>query len=1035
MTKAKRMLSLLLAVIMILSVIPITASAAENDGTTGGIKTHKEYNEETGYLTLEAYVTGESQTQIVAQPVDIALVLDVSGSMEELERSTLYGWAYKYSDSFIEVGSKGSMDALDTVYGAEEGVYVIKSTGLSDSYAPMRYVNGEWQYEGLKAPLLGSKWKPVEDSDWGSGKIYITKLNALKIAVKRFIDSAAAASDPTNPNRISIIKFAGTKTNAVGNDTYKEGGFTYNYSQIVQNLTDVNANKEALKDVIGTSAKAASDTNPRGLTPGGATQADFGMQHAQTVLANTDSSRKKVAIMFTDGEPTSGNSFETAVANGAITTAKALKDSGTTIFTVGCFSSTPSTNTTNYMNYVSSNYPNATSLTSGEASVSTKYYSTAATSVDLTGIFKKISQEIGGASVTLTETTVLKDTVSKYFDLDTDGADAKAIKVHTETCTAIDADGNPTAWSNDNNPNQYKADVVGKTITVTGFDYSANWVGSHNGRPGGKKIVLEIPIKPIDEKCWGLGLPTNDAENSGIYVDNKPVAPFSVPTVNFPYYEIVHVKQNADGTLSYTGDTEETLGVTVVPTETLANRVRIENASATVDLTTKVPNGYLYGGSFSNKECTIAQTYANGENPASFHPQNGATYYIWEAPVDYLVPKSLSLSKTIDGQPNVIGFYLLTGVDRLYYQSAGFDVTDGSGNSISITDVGEAGGTALNGGSGKVYQSLTTVYTNGSSDTYKPGAGVFAPLSASSYLACFSVPESAWATKGQKVVFTPYWITLDGMKVTGTTTRTCQSDGPGSRVVKKIAETVSGSTIMPANTAVQMLLTACGNVAVDGSENAPSASVDPIDPIDPFVPIDPIDPVTPVDPVDPVEPAKQFSVTVYDGGSVYTLSAEAGEDISSRLVSAGMHGMRFAGWFLDERSTAAAELKNVQGDMDVYAKYVSDTYLTLRYRNVGLFRSRNVKLYAALDSTDYAEAGFVIDGKAVSCPITKDAYTAFFLYGSTVREDNTLVSYTYGTSDLRYGDTVEITPYWVTLDGTTVYGTTQTLTYGRFGLM
>lgn len=1032
MTKAKRMLSLLLAVIMILSVMPITASAAENDGTTGGIKTHKEYNEETGYLTLEAYVTGESQTQVVAQPVDIALVLDVSGSMEELERSTLYGWAYKYSDSFIEVGSKGSMDALDTVYGAEEGVYVIKSTGLSDSYAPMRYVNGEWQYEGLKAPLLGSKWKPVEDSDWGSGKIYITKLNALKIAVKRFIDSAAAASDPTNPNRISIIKFAGTKTNAVGNDTYKEGGFTYNYSQIVQNLTDVNANKEALKDVIGTSAKAASDTNPRGLTPGGATQADFGMQHAQTVLANTDSSRKKVAIMFTDGEPTSGNSFETAVANGAITTAKALKDSGTTIFTVGCFSSTPSTNTTNYMNYVSSNYPNATSLTSEGASVSTKYYSTAATSVDLTGIFQTISQEIGGASVTLTATTVLKDTVSKYFDLDTDGADAKAIKVHTETCTAIDADGNPTAWSNDNNPNQYKADVVGKTITVTGFDYSANWVGSHNGQPGGKKIVLEIPIKPIDEKCWGLGLPTNDAENSGIYVDNKPVAPFSVPTVNFPYYEIVHVKQNADGTLSYTGDTEKTLGETVVPTETLANRVRIENASATVDLTTKVPNGYLYGGSFSNKECTEAQTYANGETPAFFNPESGKTYYIWEAPVAYLVPKSLSLSKTIDGQPNVIGFYLLTGVDRLNYQSAGFDVTDGDGKAISITDVGESGSTALNGSSSSVYQSLTTKYTNGSSDTYMPGDGVFKPLSASSYLACFSVPESAWAAKDQKVVFTPYWITLDGMKVTGTTTRTCQSDGPGSRVVKKIAETVSGSTIMPANTAVQMLLTACGNVAVDGSENAPSASVDPIDPIDPFVPIDPIDPVTPVD---PVEPAKQFSVTVYDGGSVYTLSAEAGEDISSRLVSAGMHGMRFAGWFLDERSTAAAELKNVQGDMDVYAKYVSDTYLTLRYRNVGLFRSRNVKLYAALDSTDYAEAGFVIDGKAVSCPITKDAYTAFFLYGSTVREDNTLVSYTYGTSDLRYGDTVEITPYWVTLDGTTVYGTTQTLTYGRFGLM
>lgn len=1021
MTKAKRMLSLLLAVIMILSVMPITASAAENDGTTGGIKTHKEYNEETGYLTLEAYVTGESQTQIVAQPVDIALVIDTSRSMEKLTPSVVWSWAWRGDKStFINVSDKeNAYNDLDTVYGAESGTYMLKSAPLE--YAPMRYENGEWQYCGS-----GRKWKSIEKEGWGTGDIYITKLNALKIAVKRFIDAAYAASDPAHPNRISIIKFAGDKIDTIGNDRYdtsnSDTGWS-NYSQVVLGLTDVNANASLLKDKVDI------------LLASGATRADFGMQHAQTVLEKTDSSRKKVAIMFTDGEPTSGNSFETAVANGAITAAKALKDSGTTIFTVGCFNSTPSTNTTNYMNYVSSNYPNATSLTScGTAVEDAKYYSTATTSADLTSIFQTISQEIGGASVKLESSTVLKDTISGYFDLDTtDGVDAKKITVHTETCTGINADGNPTAWSNDNNEGQYQYVLDGKAITVTGFDYSANWVGSHNGQPGGKKIVLEIPIKPIDEKCWGLGLPTNDAGNSGIYVDGKSVAPFPVPTVNFPYYEIVHVRMGDNGQPVYTGDLSNAV-IADPAAVNAANRVRITDNTATVDLTTKVPNGYLYGGSFSDPACKTPWSYGT-ESAKSFRPQNGATYYIWEAPDVYLVPKSLSLSKTIDGQPNVIGFYLLTGVDRLYYQSAGFDVTGGSGNSISITDVGEDTPVALEGGSSNVYTSLTTVYTNGSSDTYKPGAGVFKPLSASSYLACFSVPSSAWAEAGKEIVFTPYWITLDGMKVTGTTTRTCQSDGPGSRVVKKIAEAKSGSTIMPANTAVQMLLTACGNVAVDGSENAPSASVDPIDPIGPVVPIDPIDPVTPVDPVDPVEPAKQFSVTVYDGGSVYTLSAEAGEDISSRLVSAGMHGMRFAGWFLDERSTAAAELKNVQGDMDVYAKYVSDTYLTLRYRNVGLFRSRNVKLYAALDSTDYAEAGFVIDGKAVSCPITKDAYTAFFLYGSTVREDNTLVSYTYGTSDLRYGDTVEITPYWVTLDGTTVYGTTQTLTYGRFGLM
>ena len=992
MTKAKRMLSLLLAVIMILSVIPITAGAAENDGTTGGIKTHKEYNEETGYLTLEAYVTGESQTQIVAQPVDIALVLDVSGSMKE----------------YITVGSKDNTTSLDTLYGGAEGIYEYNSSIFA--WRDMRYntETGKWQYDGGEFLWFGHEWKDLDRSNWGSQDIRITKLNALKIATKHFIDSASANSDPANPNQISIISYATEST-------------------VVKPLTSVSAADEL---------KSAIDA----LSADGGTCSDQGMANAKSVLA--DKTRKRVAIMFTDGNPGLHGDFDCSdclkVANNTISTSREMKKDGVIVYTVGCFASKPASgsNSDNYMNFTSSNYPNATSLTvGGEKAKDAKYYSVAATSTELTDIFESISQETGGATYQLTSSAVVQDVISEYFDLPA-GTTKDDIHVYTQAFTGTNADGSRTWGSRTAYNAAVELDATAKKLRVSNFDFSENWVGFHTTVQGlqearGRKLVIVIPIEPIMDNCWGTDLPTNNADESGIYVGENPVAPFPVPTVNFPYYEIVHVRMGADGKLVYTGD--QTNQVIADPAAVnAANRVRITDNTATVDLTKKVPAGYLYGGSFSNKECTIAQTYANGENPASFHPQSGATYYIWEAPVDYLVPKSLSLSKTIEGQPNVIGFYLLTGVDRLYYQSAGFDVTDGDGKAISITDVGESGSTALNGGSGKVYQSLTTVYTNGTSVTYKPGKGVFEPLSASSYLACFSVPSYAWAAKDKKVVFTPYWITLDGMKVTGTTTRTCQSDGPGSRVVKKIDEAKSGSTIMPANTAVQMLLTACGNVAVDGSENAPSASVDPIDPIDPFVPIDPIDPVTPVD---PVEPAKQFSVTVYDGGSVYTLSAEAGEDISSRLVSAGMHGMRFAGWFLDERSTAAAELKNVQGDMDVYAKYVSDTYLTLRYRNVGLFRSRNVKLYAALDSTDYAEAGFVIDGKAVSCPITKDAYTAFFLYGSTVREDNTLVSYTYGTSDLRYGDTVEITPYWVTLDGTTVYGTTQTLTYGRFGLM
>lgn len=1008
MTKAKRMLSLLLAVIMILSVIPITASAAEHDGTTGGIKTHKEYNEETGYLTLEAYVTGESQTQIVAQPVDIALVLDVSGSM-------------KYD---ITIGSGTDvLSQLDTKYGGAAGTYRMRikdKLGVERTY-DLRYTNGAWQYDkifGGWTNLIGSGYESrARDT-------YISKLNALKIATKHFIDAAETSSNPDHPNRISIVKFAGTNNSAIGNDTYRENGNTYNYSQIVQNLTDVNGNASTLKNAVDA------------LAAGGATQADFGMQHAQTVLEKTDSSRKKVVVMFTDGEPTDESDFNSTVAAGAISAAYDLKRSGASVYSVGVFNDDVDSNVYPYMNLVSSNYPDAQSFNASADATVHGYFMTSDNSAGLTNIFQTISQEIGGASVKLESKTVLKDTISGYFDLDMDGVDAKKITVHTETCTAINADGNPTAWDNDNNYGQYGYTLNDKTITVTGFDYSANWVGSHNGQPGGKKIVLKIPIKPIDSECWGLGLPTNDAANSGIYVDGKSVAPFPVPTVNFPYYEIVHVRMGENGQPVYTGD--QSNKVIADPAAVNAdNRVRIRDTDDPVDLTKKVPNGYLYGGSFSDPACTTAQTYANGENPTSFHPQSGQTYYIWEAPDVYLIPRSLSLYKTTNDVLDVIGFYLLTGVDRLYYQSAGFDVTASNKATAPITDINTNNDGQLGNGT-NVYSSLITKLTNGKEDKFEPGVGVFENLKAKdSRLVCFTVPKAYWNTKGDTITFTPYWITLDGMKVTGTTTRICKYQGPGYKSIGKVGnDSVGQSVITPfSNTAVQMMLTACGSITLDGSENEPSAPVDPVDPIDPVDPVDPIDPVDPVTPVDPVEPATQFSVTVHDGGSVYTLEAEAGEDITSRLVSAGMYGQLFAGWFLDERNTAAAELRNVQSDMDVYAKYVSDKFLTLRYRNVGLFRSRNVKLYAALDSADYAEAGFVINGQAVSCPITRDAYTAFFLFGSTVRENTTLVSCTYGTDGLRYGDTVEITPYWVTLDGTTVYGATQTLTYGRFGLM
>ena len=204
MTKAKRMLSLLLAVIMILSVIPITASAAEHDSdpsdgpSTGvnGLYMNKTVNSAHNELTLEAFVTGRSQTQITKVPVDIALVLDVSGSM----------------DYYITVGSGTTvLSMLDTKYGGAEGMYEMRiadALGVTRWY-DMRYRNGVWQYKSILSGWVNLIGSGYEDNVKNTR---ITILNALKIATKHFIDSASASSESTDPNQIAIVSYANKAT-------------------------------------------------------------------------------------------------------------------------------------------------------------------------------------------------------------------------------------------------------------------------------------------------------------------------------------------------------------------------------------------------------------------------------------------------------------------------------------------------------------------------------------------------------------------------------------------------------------------------------------------------------------------------------------------------------------------------------------------------------------------------------------------------------------------------------------------------------
>lgn len=231
------------------------------------------------------------------------------------------------------------------------------------------------------------------------------KMTTLKTAVNSFIDTTAAEndkrSDTNKQSRISLVKFAGEKKNTVGNDTYKDGGYIYNYTQIVSEYEAyTSANKKALKDKVAA------------LNPAGATSADYGMEHAKTLVKQSkdDANRKnakRIVIFFTDGEPNHGSGFNETVANTAIKTATGIK-SDADIYTIGVFNDADASITGGtgwwwtdkeqfnaYMHGMSSNYPNATAYYNlGTRAPDSNFYKAAKDASTLNTIFDAIAEEI-----------------------------------------------------------------------------------------------------------------------------------------------------------------------------------------------------------------------------------------------------------------------------------------------------------------------------------------------------------------------------------------------------------------------------------------------------------------------------------------------------------------------------------------------------------------------------------------------------------------------------------------------------------------
>ena len=149
-----------------------------------------------------------------------------------------------------------------------------------------------------------------------------------------------------------------------------------------------------------------------------------------------------------------------------------------------------------------------------------------------------------------------------------------------------------------------------------------------------------------------------------------------------------------------------------------------------------------------------------------------------------------------------------------------------------------------------------------------------------------------------------------------------------------------------------------------------------------------------------------------------------------------MEGRLFAGWYLDSGFKTVTSLTDITEDIEIYAKYVSDYYLRVKYIENFFFRNRGIYLISAVDGRDFAETGFIINGEAFTASGSNRNvhYSASYLFGRDVSRNARLIVEDYSLYGVEEGTELVVAPYWVTADGTTVYGTERVLTVGRYGI-
>lgn len=483
-----------------------------------------------GSTALADESSASSRAQQIRAAANIETIADAStmGDWSGVVENTTENIGRIWTDKTVSTGDIGISGAMSATVSKGDSDFitalsVLSSTSniASTSTTPLDIV--------LVLDASGSM-----NDDMTGGK----RIDALKNAANAFIDEIAtqnaSISDASKQHQVSIVKFAGKKLSKVGNDTYREDGHVYNYSQVMNGMAAcTNETKGAFKSQVNA------------IRPNGATRSDYGLQLAQGQTSNR-ADAKKIVIFFTDGTPTSYSEFEPEVASAAVAAAKAMKDAGASVYTIGIFKdANPSANvnaTTNenkFMQAASSNYPAATYAESGwgwgsswkwnfgDRAEGSDFYKSASSASELSKIFEDISKEIVKGAGHPTDVregfemsdgyVTFDDSLGSYMQVDT----FKAIVVNNHVFSDMTRTSTDTT---DTYTFAGTTELNGKTVSLGNIVIT---VTKSSDVATGDKVQVKVPAGLIPQRSFNV----NETAGTMTVSDTYPLRVFFTSSI------------------------------------------------------------------------------------------------------------------------------------------------------------------------------------------------------------------------------------------------------------------------------------------------------------------------------------------------------------------------------------------------------------------------------------------------------------------------------------------------------------------------